>query len=176
VLTKQAFDVLWEVYADIEAIKVGSSAFSDLCQTDDSTGLCTLDGPLKFWSGNRTAYEAEVSSDDDIVTVVSTGVYPDGSTVSYDTVFGSKCPHMSPRIYAHEAIITAEMTWSGDDLVSAEGMLQQFFLSEGSTSTRMSWELKYIDVVTSSYSGAKVYGEADRCATNTIRRCACSAV
>jgi predicted RND superfamily exporter protein len=80
---RDAFAIVDEVY------KVGSdgSRFGDLCQRL-SDGGCLVDGPLRFFGANETSFNEEVSSQADLLRILSRQTYPQGNPVMRSDIYG----------------------------------------------------------------------------------------
>lgn len=74
--------------------------WDDICFTKDFNGNCFANGPLQFWSNNRTLYNEAVVTKDDLIDSISAAAYPNGIAVSRDQVFGNIEVDNSNRIIA----------------------------------------------------------------------------
>ena len=88
VLTLESFELLWRVHEDIKNIEADGLKWHDMCQYRSLNEECIVSGPTQFWSNNKTLYDLEVHTDEDLRHALSSPVYPSGQIVPRESIFG----------------------------------------------------------------------------------------
>lgn len=117
---------MWDLYGVVASTAKGPKSYANLCSNRDLTGVCTNIGVTQFWSNNRTLYNSQVETLDDLIDTLSSDTFPDGSFVNRDLIFGKFETDDNNRV------------------VSSRGFLTTYTLG-GSESDVMDWELEFID-------------------------------
>ena len=126
VISLAHFEDVWGLYETVEATSRGGKSYTDLCAYTDINGQCTATGPTQFWSNNRTLYDIEVNTLNDLIDALSAETFPDGSPVNRDIIFGKYSTDSDGRV------------------LSAEGFLTTYTI-DGSEGDLLDWELEFID-------------------------------
>jgi hypothetical protein len=110
-----------------------------------SPGVCTIEGALQYWNGNRTFYNITVRSELDLLDAINSGITPDGSPVSTLGAFGDIGKNASGKI------------------VSAAGLRMQYYI-DGTVSASVTDTLQqsFLSAVQVSLTGATAYRWATR--------------
>ncbi|CAM9203139.1 unnamed protein product [Chrysoparadoxa australica] len=87
VLTKANVDQMWQQYADAIAVDSQDGTYEEICDRSP-LGHCNVLGIMRFWSNDFAAYQAQVTSDAELLAALSVPIYPDGSPVDRLSVFG----------------------------------------------------------------------------------------
>lgn len=81
-------DQVHRLFDALETIQ-GLDDYDELCALHHS-GDCPINGAVKFWNFSRAIFEEQVGSSDDLVIeAMSAELYPDGSVVSDQDIFGN---------------------------------------------------------------------------------------
>jgi len=68
--------------------------YADVCKNTtfidmDGEDTCELLSVTRFWNHKLNKYRDQVSSDDDAISAISTGLFPDGAAVDLPAIFGN---------------------------------------------------------------------------------------
>lgn len=135
IITKETFDVLWELDAKIKALTTDSGySYADLCTTVLNSDECdeARRGATRFWGNDFDVYEASVTNDAELLESINIDVFPDGQAVSFEAVFGN----------------SATFDDSGA-IVSAVAMTQSYSMrqSDGLEDEVSDWQADYQDLL-----------------------------
>jgi Niemann-Pick C1 protein len=83
----QALDAV-RTLPEYDSICAKSSSTSQLNEIGEVT--CPISGITAFWNDTASIFESQVSSDADVIEQLSATVYPDGTPVSADDIFGKR--------------------------------------------------------------------------------------
>jgi hypothetical protein len=90
VIDLNVFEAIWNVHESIVSDVFGyGQNWTDICYYKDRQGKCKSSGVLQFFNFNRTYYNIHVKTRDDLVARLSAPLYPDGTLVLREQVFGN---------------------------------------------------------------------------------------
>lgn len=131
VLTKAALDAVWELDALVLEVETDDgNTYTDLCLTEADSAACEqpFRGVTRFWGSNVTVYQESVTSDLDVLAAINVDLFPDGATVSLDSIFGNS--------------VTFD---DSGDVSGAKAMLQTYSL--GDDDEGLAWQTGFQDLI-----------------------------
>ena len=129
VISLDQYENLWDLHLEVTSVRVDGKYWEEVCKRRDYNGNCMVYGPLQFWSSNKTQYDIDVNSLSDLWNDISAREFPDGSDVNRDIIFGKY-----------------SVNETDNTIYAARGMVQ-YYEVEGSSSFRLEWEKKVLDVL-----------------------------
>lgn len=163
VLTKKAFDSLWNVHECL----IGLSGINERCyKFDPNTDVlgCAMSNALKYWDYNKTKYKMTVTNDEDILKALKTKQYSSGEFTNERFMFGSK------------------REYGGDDFLASSPVMSGFLLVKGEPLEKTKeFEIEYLSCFGISglplnpkqdqtYKGIHVFGQATRSLDDELLR------
>lgn len=132
IINLDAFETLWDVHEAIIAKAEGDNhtTYHDLCANRDAKGRCMVYGVLQFFNGNRTYYNTVVHNKMNLIQRISASVFPDGTGVLRDQLFGN-CT-IDPTTMA---------------ILACEGIMQFYRILPTPLDTAIAWERSMVKVV-----------------------------
>jgi len=81
-----------KVFDVLDAVR-GVNNYNEACSesdyvNSDGDNVCEIEGVVQFWGSDASVFEDQVSSDEQAIAAMSETVYPDGTPVSENSVFG----------------------------------------------------------------------------------------
>jgi Niemann-Pick C1 protein len=117
VLTMEYMDYMWDTYDVGMAISTPSGfTYEDICTRLPPLNLCDVTGILKLWSNDRSIYDAQVSSDADILTAINSPSFPDGTPLNLGSFVGNYTLDGTGQVKSAEgALFYMMIDGNGDD-------------------------------------------------------------
>jgi hypothetical protein len=76
------------MHEETVAIEHDGLKWDDMCEFRSLDDACIVSGPTQFWSNNKTLYDLNVHSDEDLRLALSAPMFPSGQRVNRKTIFG----------------------------------------------------------------------------------------
>jgi Niemann-Pick C1 protein len=137
-ISLEAFETLWDVHEKVMSTVSGNDTkYSDICANRDNKGHCMVYGVLQYFQGNRTLYNIQVKTLQQLRQRISAPQFPDGTGVLRDQIFSNYT-------------LTAPVPPQLPVMLSCLAMEQFYFIQKYPADRAIEWEREFFKAVEGS--------------------------